>query len=130
MYQGFRRVITLLKRALGKDQRLTVEEFNQLLQLSEAIIDHGRMIHAYCGFTVPSVIVEIPELACRFRETPQAIEDALLLLKDMGRAEPTHLYGCWKLQLAGILVSGREGPHSVMRHFHSHVDDDRDLGAP
>ena len=129
MYQRFQRVIGLLKRALRKDQRLTVEEFNRLLQLSEAIIDYGRMIHEYCGFTVTFVIVEIPELARRFRETPQAIEDALLLLRDMGRAEPIHLHGCWKLQLAGILISGREGPHSATRHVHSHGDDNRDLGA-
>ena len=109
MYQRFQRVIGLLKRALRKDQRLTVEEFNRLLQLSEAIIDYGRMIHEYCGFTVTFVIVEIPELARRFRETPQAIEDALLLLTDMGRAEPIHLHGCWKLQLADTPSAREEG---------------------
>jgi len=78
---------------------------------------------------VTFVIVEIPEPARRFRETPQAIEDALLLLRDMGRAEPIHLHGCWKLQLAGTLISGREGPHSATRHVQSHGDDNRDLGA-
>ena len=129
MYQRFQRVIGLLKRTLRMDQRLTVEEFDQLLQLSEAIVDYGRMIQAYCGFTVAVVVVEIPELARRFRETPQAIKDALLLLRDAGRAEPVHLHGCWKLQLAGTLISGREGPHSATRHVHSHGDDNRDLGA-
>lgn len=129
MYQRFQRVIGLLKRALRKDQRLTVEEFNRLLQLSEAIIDYGRMIHEYCGFTVTFVIVEIPELARRFRETPRTIKDALLLLNDMGRAESTHLYGCWKLQLASTLLSGREGPRSATHHSHSLADHNRDLGA-
>jgi hypothetical protein len=50
MYRDhLRRVIGHLKRALRMEQRLTVEEFYQLLQLSEAIIDYGRMIQAYYG---------------------------------------------------------------------------------
>jgi hypothetical protein len=122
-------VIGLLKRALRMDQRLTVGEFDQLLHLSEAIIDYGRMIQAYCGFTVPVVVVEIPELARRFRETPQAIKDALLLLRGTGRAEPVHLHGCWKLQLAGTLISGREDPHSATATPIVKGDDNRDLGA-
>jgi hypothetical protein len=61
------RVIGHLKRALRMEQRLTVEEFHQLLQLSEAIIEHGRMIQAYLESSVPNVIVGIPELARRFR---------------------------------------------------------------
>jgi hypothetical protein len=123
------RVIGHLKRALRLEQRLTVEESYQLLQLSEAIIEHGRMIQAYLEASVPNVIVEIPELAHRFRETPQTIKDALLLLRDMGLAEPIHLGGCWKLQLAGTLPSGREGVHSAARHSHRVDDDKGDLGA-
>jgi hypothetical protein len=57
------RVIGHLKRALPKEQRLTVEEFNQLRQLSEAIIDYGRTIQTFHHCSVPEVIVEIPELA-------------------------------------------------------------------
>jgi hypothetical protein len=104
-----RRLIGHLKRAMRREQRLTVEEFNQRLQLSEAIIDYGRMIQAHYERSVPEVIVEIPEMACRFRETPQTIKDALRLLRDMGRAEPVDLDGCWKLKLTGTLPSGREG---------------------
>lgn len=66
------------------------------------------MIQAYCGSCAPNVIVEIQELATRFRETPQTIKDALLLLTDMGRAEPADLGGCWKLQLASTLLSGEK----------------------
>jgi hypothetical protein len=44
-----------LKRALRMEQRLTLEEFYQQLQLSEAIIDYGRMIQAYYHFSVPEV---------------------------------------------------------------------------
>ncbi|MGO9405663.1 MAG: hypothetical protein ACLPVW_19570 [Terriglobales bacterium] len=92
-----------VKRALGMEQRLTVEEFNELLQLSEAIIDYGRMMHAYNEIPVPNLIVEIPELAHRFRETPRTIEAALGLLRDTGRAEPADLSGCWKLRLVDTL---------------------------
>ncbi len=108
-----------LKRALRMEQRLTVEEFNQLLQLSEAIIDYGRMIKEHYQHSVPDVIVEIPELAHRFRETPQTIKDALRLLRDIGRAEPADLDGCWKLQLADTLPNVREGFHSATRHSHT-----------
>ncbi len=117
--QHLRRVLGHFERALRKDQRLTAEEFNQRLQLSEAIIDYGRMIQVYYGYSVPDVILEITELANRFRETPQAIKDALRLLLDIGHAEPADLDGCWKLQLAGTLPSGREGFHSVTRHSHT-----------
>jgi hypothetical protein len=57
--EHFGRVIVHVKRALRKDRRLTAEEFNQLLQLSEAIIEYGRMIQAYRGYSVPNVILEI-----------------------------------------------------------------------
>jgi len=111
--EHLRRVLGHLKRALRMEQRLTDKEFNQLLQLSEAIIDYGRMIQAYHHYSVPEVVVEIPELSHRFRETPQTIKDALRLLRDIGRAEPADLDGCWKLRLAGTLPSGREGFHSA-----------------
>jgi hypothetical protein len=117
--EHLRRVLGHLKRALRKEQPLTVEEFNQLLHLSEAIIDYGRMTQAFYHYSVPEAIVEIPDLACRFRETPQAIKDALRLLRDSGRAEPADLNGCWKLHLAGTLPSGREGFHSATRDSHT-----------
>lgn len=117
--EHLRRVLGHFKRALREDQRLTAEEFNQRLQLSEAIIDYGRMIQVYYGYSVPDVILEITELANRFRETPQTIKDALRLLRDIGRAAPADLDGCWKLQLAGTLPSGREGFHSATRHSHT-----------
>ena len=100
-WKHFGRVILQVKRALGKDHRLTADEFNQLLQLSEEIIDYGRMIRAYRGYSVPNVTIEISELANRFRESPQTIKDALLLLQDTGDAEPANLDGCWKLRLPG-----------------------------
>jgi hypothetical protein len=117
--EHLRPLLGRLKRALRMEQRLTVEEFNQLLRLSEAIIDYGRMIQEYNEFPVPNVLVEIPELAHRFRETPQTIKDALRLLGDIGRAEPADLSGCWILRLAGTLPSGREDFQSATRQSHA-----------
>jgi hypothetical protein len=97
--EQFGRVIVHVKRALRWDRRLSADEFNQLLQLSEEIIDYGRMVQAYRRCPVANVTLEITELANRLRETPQTIKNALLLLRDIGCAEPANLDGCWKLQL-------------------------------
>lgn len=100
-----RRLLDPFKRALLMDQRLTREELHQLIELSEAIIEYGRMIQAYSESSTPYAMVEIPELATRFRETPRNIKDALELLGEMGRADPSHLRGCWRLRLADTLRS-------------------------
>jgi hypothetical protein len=81
------------------EQRVSIEEFYQILHLAETIIDYGRMIQMYHRRALPNVTVEVSELASRFRETPQTIKNALLLLEDMGRARPARLNGCWELQL-------------------------------
>jgi hypothetical protein len=93
-----RRLVRWLKRTLRIERQLTEEESNQLFQLSEAILEYGRMIQAYYGHSA-NVMVEILELARRFRETPQVINDTLCLLRDRGFAEPAEA-GCWKLRLA------------------------------
>jgi hypothetical protein len=95
-----RLLIDLAKRTLGIARPSTDEEIQQLTQLADAILEHGRMIQAYHGCSMVYVTVEIPELASRFRETPHTVEDALLLLRKKGFAEPAELPGCWKLQLA------------------------------
>jgi|HubBroStandDraft_1064217.scaffolds.fasta_scaffold03622_9 hypothetical protein len=110
-----RRLLGRLKRTLRLERRLTLEEFYELLQLCEAIIDYGRMIQEYHGSAAPYSIVEIPELASRFRESPRTITDALALLGGMGRAEPCDPRGCWKLRLA-------DNPRSE-------EDDVRDVGV-
>jgi hypothetical protein len=104
--ENLRRVLGHLKRALRMEQRLTVESSFQ----KQSLIT-GRMIQVFYGYSVPDAIVEVTELANRFRETPQTIKDALRLLRDIGRADPADLHGCWKLQLAWTLPSGREGFH-------------------
>src|ERR1035437_4162773 len=97
----YRDLVDALRRVLRLERRLSPEE---LRQLAEAIIDYGRMIarEELSALTLPYVIVEIPELARRFRETTQTIKDALLLLNETGRAEPADRGGHWKLG------SGRE----------------------
>jgi len=125
-----RRMVGHLKRALRMEHRLTVEEFYQLLQLPEAIADYGanapdvlRVLRAIRDRRDPRIGTPLP------RETPRTIKDALLLLSDMGRAESAHLYGCWKLQLASTLLSGRTGSRSATHHPPSLDDHNRDLGA-
>jgi hypothetical protein len=127
--EHFGRVIVHVKRALRKDQRLTADEFNQLLQLSEAIIDYGRMIQVYRRHSVSNVILEITELANRFRETPQTIKDALLLLREIGRAEPVELDGCWKLKLAGTTSQRPQGVSLGDAPLRGLDDDTADLGT-
>jgi|SRR2546429_8700769 hypothetical protein len=92
---------------MGRERRLTIQE---LLLLAEAIFNYGLTIQAseqWSGLPPPFVIITIPELAVRFRKTPQAINDTLLLLRAMGRAEPLDCHGRWKLKLT-FAVSGRE----------------------
>ncbi len=127
--EHFGRVIVHVKRALRKDQRLTADEFNQLLQLSEAIIDYGRMIQVHRRHSVPNVILEITELANRFRETPQTIKDALLLLREIGRAEPIDRDGCWKLKLAGTTAPRPQGVSLGDAPLRGLDDDTADLGT-
>jgi hypothetical protein len=57
------------------------------------------MVEGYFGQSMTTVLVETTELASRFRETPQTIEDALLLLRKNGRASADDRPGCWKVRL-------------------------------
>ena len=105
----YRELIDALRRVLRvEERRLNPEE---LRQLAEATIDYGRMIahEELSALTPPYVIVEIPELARRFRETNQTIRDALLLLNEMGRAEPAYRGGYWKVKLAGTFRQRSRG---------------------
>jgi hypothetical protein len=96
----YRELVDALRRALRVERQLTPEE---LRQLAEAIVDYGRMMaqEELPADKPPYVIVEVPELARRFRETTQTIKDVLLLLNEMGRAEPVYSGGHWKVKLEG-----------------------------
>jgi hypothetical protein len=54
------------------------------------------------------------------------------LLMNMGRAQPADpddLRGCWKLQLAGTIFSGRKGSPVATSQSQCVDDDKGDLGA-
>jgi hypothetical protein len=87
---------------------MTPEESQQLVQLAEAIFDYGRMIQEHLGSSLPFAIVEIEELARRFREPARTIKDALMLLRETGRAEPASSSGVWKLKLANTRGGSRQ----------------------
>jgi hypothetical protein len=106
--ERLRQVSSFLKRTLRKEQRLTIQE---LLLLAEATVDYGLTIQAsekWSALPPPYVIITIPELAFRFTKTPQAINDILLLLRAMGRAEPLDCHGHWKLKLIDLAVAKYE----------------------
>ncbi len=73
------------------------ERDQEIKQLAEAIMEHGRMTQKL--YRNQRVGVDVKELAYRFREKPQTITRALVLLKHQGRARPTDLDGLWKLQV-------------------------------
>jgi hypothetical protein len=94
------RLLGRIRRALRIERRLTLEESHQLLQLAETIIEHGQMHQAFYEHRMEYLMVETKELAFRLRETPETIEDALRLLRVMGRADRYDRHGRWKLRLA------------------------------
>ena len=103
--EQLRQVFSFLKRTLRMKQRLTIQE---LLLLAEATVNYGLTIQAsekWSALPPPYVIITIPELAFRFTKTPPAINDILLLLRAMGRAEPLDCHGHWKLKLTDIASS-------------------------
>ncbi len=91
-------LLDYLKRRLRWEQR-TADNSHHLQELSESIVEYGLMIQAHLGFGATTVVVEVAEMAHRFRETPKTINNALALLEEAGWAQPIHLRGCWRLQL-------------------------------
>jgi hypothetical protein len=68
-----------------------------VLELSEQILEYARMIEAHGASPVFGVIVEIPDLANRFRENTQTISDALELLHRTGKSHAINRYGVWRV---------------------------------
>jgi hypothetical protein len=113
MPQELRRALERIKNALQPEPVRTIEELNQQSQLlpllSEAILERGRMWFGYLGYSGSVLVVEIEELANCFRESPQTVREALLLLERSGCAEPTNRREFWKLRVARIPPVSREG---------------------
>ena len=100
LWQPAQNLVNLARRALGIERRLTLEECHDLLQLSETVMDHGRMLQSYFECPMDHVMIEVPELAYRLREAPETVAEALLLLQGMGLAEPfSERHGSWRLRL-------------------------------
>jgi hypothetical protein len=99
--EQLRQVFGFLKRALRIEQRLTLQESYGVLDISEEIAHYVLMIQEY-EHSVSFVVVEVPELASRFRETPRAIKDGLLILEHRGLADQV-APGYWRLKVADTL---------------------------
>ena len=121
-----------LKSNLRRERR-TAGERSQLQELAEAIVEYGRMMQAHLGYStgydMPDVVVEVPEMARRFRETPKTIKEALVLLEETGRAQPIHLSDCWRLQLRSTGLRDSAGSPSATLISRSLDDDNHDRGA-
>ncbi len=98
--EQFQRLLGRIRRAQRIDRRFTLEESYQLLELTETIMEHGRMHQSFYEHQMEFLMVETKDLAFRLRETPETIEDALGLLRAMGRAARYDRHGRWKLRLA------------------------------
>lgn len=118
--------------------RGTAGDSRHLQELSESIVEYGRMIQAHLGYSgygigygAAAVVVEVPEMAHRFRETPKTIKEALILLQQRGRAQPIHLRGCWRLQLTRTRLGYSEGfpLATYISDFDDKNDDESDRGA-
>lgn len=95
------KIVNSIKHSLRLERRLTLQECYELFSLAEEIVDFGRQVHAHHRPSAPEVILEIAELEYRLRETRRNIRSALMLLREMGRAEPARQSGYWKLEMAG-----------------------------
>ncbi len=83
-----RQVLRRLRRVLRMERRLNIEE---LCELAEAISHYAQMIQSREKWSAQPplyVILEISELADRFRHPPRTIKDALLVLNLLGVADP------------------------------------------
>jgi len=115
-------------RLLRAERPLTRDEFHQLVQLSEVVVEYGQMIRLYEESVAPYVILAVPEMATRFRESRQAIEDALRLLSETGLAHPVDRQGNWKVKVTSTPVGGSQ-ELSVTARSNDLDDDESDLGA-
>ena len=115
-------------RLLRAERPLTRDQFHQLIQLSEIVVEYGQMIRLHEESVAPYVILAVPEIATRFRESAQAIEDALRLLSETGRAHVVDRQGNWKVKVTSTPVGGSQELPVTARS--NNLDgDESDLGV-
>jgi hypothetical protein len=98
MYMGrMREVISVLVASFPwtESEASNKEPDQEIEQLAESILEHGRMTQNL--YPSQKVVVDVKELAYRFREKPRTITKALLLLENQDRARHTDLHGLWQL---------------------------------
>lgn len=79
----------------------------ELAQLAYAVLEYGKM--KYQLYPDRITVVDVTEVAFRFRETRRAITRTLELLETQGIAERTNLPLLWKLYVADLDQQARGG---------------------
>lgn len=79
----------------------------ELEQLAYAVLEYGKM--KYQLYRTKITVVDVTELAFRFRETRRVISRTLMLLEKRGLAERTDLPRLWKLYVADLDQQARGG---------------------
>jgi hypothetical protein len=64
-------------------------------QLAWEIVEYGRMNVSSSG----EILVEVPDVAFRLRESPRDVRQALCLLQGKGIAQRIDSKDCWKLRI-------------------------------
>ncbi len=81
----------------------------ELEQLAHAVLEYGKMQCALSPHGITVVLVDVTEVAFRFRETKRVITRTLKLLETHGLAEPTELPLLWRLYVADLDQHARGG---------------------
>lgn len=91
-----RKILDWLRQAPGRLLAWLVFEPQsriQIEQLARRIRDYGRMN----GMTSRPVLIRVPEMAARFRESPRNVRESLKLLEAQGIAERAYSKDHWEL---------------------------------
>jgi len=74
----------------------------ELEQIANAVLEYGKMQCELSPLRTTAVLVDVTEVAFRFRETRRAITRTLELLQTRGLAERTDLPQLWELFVADL----------------------------
>ena len=80
-------IAELLEGFFGNSSTQETEE------LADEIVEYGRMNAPAPGI----ILIDVPEVACRLRESPRRIRRSLRLLETKGIAHETRSHDLWKL---------------------------------
>jgi DNA-binding transcriptional ArsR family regulator len=105
----FPRLLVRIRLALRLDRRLTSAEASRLFELALSILAEGRLLQSSYQYRMRHVMVDVGTLAYRLEEKPEAIRQALRLLREMGYAERFNRQGRWTLDLANTSEPLRRG---------------------